>query len=103
MNPSSKLSRRAKFIEVLRWLGVLPAALCGDTLVLQFVSALFAAVHIVSYGASYNSGDSGITDFLRVVLYYILPKAAFVIAGATIAPRFQMATATALTGLGIFL
>jgi hypothetical protein len=101
MNPFSKLSRRARLIEVLRWLGVLPAALCGDSLVLQFVSALFAAVHIVSYGAWHYTGDSGVADFLRVVLYYVLPKSAFVIAGAAIAPRFQLATAVALTALGI--
>jgi len=102
MNPFSKISRRAKLIEVLRWLGVLPAALCGNSLVLQFVSAAFAAVHLISYGV-WHIGDSGIAEFLKVFLYYVLPSSAFVIAGATIAPRFQLATAIALWGLGILL
>src|SRR5262245_41829072 len=103
MNPSSELSRRAKLIEVLRWLGVLPAALLGEFVVRNGVGVALAAVYIVCYGARDHVSDSSAGHFLRMVFYYIVPGSAFVIAGATISPRFQMATAIALTGLGILL
>jgi hypothetical protein len=103
MNPFSQLSRRAKLIEVLRWLGVLPAALLGELVVRHGIGVAFAAVHMVSYGARENVSGLNAGHFLRIVFYYVVPRSAFVIAGAKIAPRFQLATAIALTGLGVFL
>jgi hypothetical protein len=102
MKPFSELSRRAKLIEVLRWLGVLPAALLADFAVLRIVGAVFAVAHLVGSGRWGTPGDSGIAYPLSVLLYYVPRQLAFVVAGAKVAPRHQTATAIVLTGLGIF-
>jgi len=98
MRPFSELTGRGKLFEVLRWLCVLPTALLGD-IVVQFV--IGAVVQIASYGGWGGLGDSNIAYALGVFLYYVPRKSAFVIAGAKMAPRHQMATAIGLTVLGL--
>jgi len=97
MKPFSELTGRGKLIEVLRWLCVLPAAVLGD-IAAQFV--VVAAFQVASFGGWGILGDSNIAYFLRVLLGYVPPKAAFVIAGAKMAPRYQRATAIMLALLG---
>jgi len=94
MKPFSGLTGRGRLIEVLRWLVVLPAAVLGGIAV-EFVVA--SAVQIASYGGLGILGDSNIAYCLRVLLDYVPPKSAFVIAGAKMAPRYQRATAIVLT------
>ncbi len=101
MQPFSALTRRGKLIEVLRWLCVLPLALLANTAVLQIVSAMFAAAHVVGYAEWGILLDSSILKPVRVFLFYVLPQSVFVIAGAMTAPRRQAATAMVLIVLGI--
>jgi hypothetical protein len=95
--PFSELTGRGKLIEVLRWLCVLPAAVLVDNAT-QF--AVDAAVQIASYVGLGILRDSIIVYFLSVLLDYVLPKSAFVVAGAKMAPRYQRATAIVLALLG---
>lgn len=99
MTPFSELTGRARRIEVLRWLGVLPAALLGD-FVVHFI--LGAVVHFASYGG-WGTGGSNIAYVLSLFLYYVPRKSAFVIAGAKTAPRHQAPAAIVLTLLGLVL
>jgi hypothetical protein len=96
----SDLTGRARLYEVLRWLCVLPAAFLGD-IVAQFVSG--AAVQIAKSVGGGVLGDSTFTYSLGVFLYYVPRKSVFVIAGAKMAPRVQMATAIGLMVLGILI
>jgi hypothetical protein len=98
MKPFSELTGRGRLIEVLRWFCVLPAAVLGDIVAKVVVGAV---VQIASYGGWGILGDSNIAYSLRVLLYYVPPKSAFVIAGAKMAPRHQRATAIVLTLLGL--
>ena len=97
MKAYSELTGLGRLIEVLRWLCVLPAAVLGD-IALEIVVA--AAVQIADYGGSGILDDSDVAYSLRLFLYYVPQKSAFVIAGAKMAPRYQRATAIALTVLG---
>ena len=100
MNPFFELTARDKLIEVLRWLGVLPAAFLGDTAV-QFLFG--GVVQLAGIGVGGPLGDLGFAHALRVFLYYVPHKAVFVVAGAKIAPRYQWRTAIGLAGLGLLL
>jgi hypothetical protein len=97
MKPFSELTNRERSIEVLRWLGVLPAA------VLAHFAARFAlgSVVLLASHAAWGFDDSTIAYYLKVILYYLPPKSAFVIAGAKMAPRHQRATTIALTVVGV--
>jgi hypothetical protein len=97
MKPFSELTGRGKLIEVLRWLCVLPAALLAHSALELVVDA---AVQIARFGGWGIFGDSHIAYLVRLFLFYVSPKAAFVIAGAKTAPRYQTATAIVLTVLG---
>ena len=100
MRPFSELTGRGRHIEVLRWVCVLPAAVLGG-MVVQFL--VWAVVQIASLGAWSSLGDSNFAYGLKVFLYYVPWEVAFVVAGAKMAPRHPMATATVLTILGLFL
>lgn len=97
MKTFSELTGRGRLVEVLRWLCVLPAAVLGHV-ALEFI--IEAAVQIASFGGWGVFGDSTIAYLLRLFLFHVSPKAAFVIAGAKTAPRYQRATAIVLTVLG---
>ena len=97
MKRFSELASDAKLIEVLRWVCVLPAAVLG-AFVVQYI--VHAVVQIADYGG-WDLRDSSLGYALRVFIYYVLRKAAFVIAGAKMAPRHQVATAIVLAVLGI--
>jgi len=98
MKPISELTGRRRLIEVIRWLCVLPAAVLGD-IAAEFVVETVA--QIATYGGWGTLGDSSIAYSLRLLLFYVLPKSAFVMAGAKMAPRYQRATAVVLTFLGL--
>jgi hypothetical protein len=97
MKPFSELTVRGRLIEVLRWLGVLPVAVWAG-IALEFV--VVVAGQIASFGEWGILGDSNIAYVLRMLLFYVATKSAFVIAGAKTAPRYQRATAIVLTLLG---
>jgi hypothetical protein len=97
MKPFSELTGRGRLVEVLRWLCVLPAAVLVHTALELVVEA---TVQIASFGGWGIFGDSNIAYLPRLFLFYVSPKAAFVIAGAKTAPRYQRATAIVLTLLG---
>jgi hypothetical protein len=97
MKPFSELTARGKLIEVLRWLCVLPAA------VLVEIAAEFVVEFVVQCARNAGwdiLGDSIIAKSLTLLLFYVLPKSAFVIAGAKTAPRHHSATAIVLTLIG---
>jgi hypothetical protein len=98
MKPFSELTGRGKLIEFLRWLGVLPAAVIADVAT-QFVGE--SVVQIARYVGWDILGASTFANPLILFLFYFTPKSAFVIAGATTAPRHQRATAIVLILLGI--
>jgi hypothetical protein len=97
MKPFSELTGRARRIEVLRWLCVLPAAVLGVVVVQILVGAV---VRIAGYGGWGIPGDSNIAYCLRLFFFYVPAKSAFVIAGAKMAPRRQLATAIVLALFG---
>jgi hypothetical protein len=100
MKPFSELTVAGKLVEVLRWLCVLPAAVFAD-IAAQF--ALDAAVRIARVYGLDILGESVIAYCLRLLLFYVSPKTALVIAGAKMAPRYQRATAIMLTLAGLLL
>jgi hypothetical protein len=97
MKPFSELTGRGRLIEVLRWICVLPAAVLG-VIAAEFV--VVVVVKIARNGGWDILDDSLIAKFLTLLLFYVLPKSAFVMAGAKTAPRHQSATAIVLTLLG---
>ena len=100
MKPFPELTVGEKRIEILRWLCVLPAALLGG-LVVQFT--LRAVLQITRSAGLGVQGDSTIGYAITLIFGYVLPKSAFVIAGAKTAPRHQTATSIALAVVGVAL
>lgn len=86
--------------DTLRWLLVLPAAVCGKMLVHFFLGITLQAI---GYGGPGASGDSSTAFSLRLILLYVVPAGAFVVAGVMVAPRRLIVTAIVLTVLGIVL
>jgi hypothetical protein len=86
MTQAHEPARRTKLIEAIRWLCVLPAAALGSVAV-QLLLAVLAQV----------AGPDG----WRMFLYYVVREAAFVMAGALMAPRRRTATAIVLAVLAI--
>ena len=81
MNSFSELAGKQKAIELLRWISVLPAAVLAYTAVGLIVSA------------------APNTHWL-LLIFYMPKEAAFVIAGAKMAPRSRGAATIALVALG---
>ena len=94
----SDVTDSGKLVDVLRWLCVLPAAVLGAVAVQFMVRGL---VQVVDYVRWEFFGNSTIAYSLRLFFFYVPHKSAFVIAGAKMAPRQQMATAIALTLLAM--
>lgn len=93
MNPSSDTSAGGRHVDVLRWFGVVPAAVLGD---LAASFAVGAILQVAGLGAGSNPGRSVFAHYSGIVLFYVSRKIAFVVAGAKMAPRRQMTTAIVL-------
>ena len=94
MKPISDLSPREKAVELLRWLLVLPSAMLAGLILRLIATALTPPVT-----AQLPRAPSEISGFRRFVLPHLLGAlvaAAFVVAGAKLAPRRRSATAIVL-------
>lgn len=98
MTPFSDLTGRARLIEVLRWLCILPAAVLANFVVQFFVGAVVQFARSAGWD---NLSDSAIAYSTGLLLGYVAPKSAFVVVGSKVAPRRQLGTAIVLTALGI--
>ena len=98
MKRFSQLASSEKRIELLRWLCVLPAGVLAE-IVMRYLAGVVG--QIAAYGGWSIRGEANTAFFLGLVLFYVLPKSAFVIAGAKTAPRRRMAPAIVLAVLGI--
>jgi ATP/ADP translocase len=81
-----------KAIGWLRWVCVLPAAVLASIAV-QFIAGMVGRLAIFA-GAS--SADSTFVYYLLLLLLYIPKEAAFVVAGAKMAPQGRFVTAVVL-------
>jgi hypothetical protein len=84
--------------EVLWWLAVLPAALLASMAVRLLLGV---GVQAARSGGWEIFGDSGVGYWPKMFLFYVPQPAAFVLAGALVAPRYKRATAIVLATLGI--
>ena len=80
------------FKELLRWFGVLPVAILAATLVLF----PFHWILVMKFGV-----DSGWGRFLEQLIAPFLSAIAFVVSGASIAPKFKLKISYLLAGLWI--
>lgn len=90
MNSFSELTRKERLIEVVRWLCVVPVALLAGLMGHMLTIAI--VVQPVLSGLS----REGTGRWLRHLIGGFLGGAAFVVAGARMAPRFRRATALVL-------
>jgi hypothetical protein len=101
MKPFAELSRGARGIELLRWILVLPAAVAPRLAIGGIVSILIRPLLAAPVGSP-PASSSAYRDFV-VRACYMLTSAAFVLAGAKMAPRFRVATAIGLAfGLSVY-
>ena len=98
MKPFSELTVRGRLIEALRWLCVLPASALGHVAAQLVIGSV---LQIARSGGLDIFGDSSIANSIIRFLWHLPPNAAFVIAGAKIAPRHQKTTAIVLTLFGL--
>ena len=91
---------RDKVIELVRWLGVLPASVGGWFLGKTISRVLY---WLISIGGTVNLREMHYPDFLLVLLFYPPKSAAFVVLGALMAPRFRTASAVVLAILTVLL
>ena len=97
MKPFSELTVRGRLIEALRWLCVLPASALGHVAAQLVIGSV---LEIARSAGLDIFGDSSIANSIIRFLWHLPPNAAFVIAGAKMAPR-QKATAIVLTLFGL--
>ena len=99
----SSIPKSNKAIEVLRWIGVLPAAVLGGY-VGQFVVAitLGAAIRLAEHGGLIALSPTSLI-LLTTLIVQFPTRVGFVIAGATMAPRYRGLTALVLALAGILL
>jgi VanZ family protein len=98
MKSFSERTVPGRLVEVLRWLCVLPAAVLGHVAA-QFV--VDAVLQVARYAGWDIFGGSSIANSLIRLMWHLPPNAAFVIAGAKMAPRHQKTTAIVLTLIGL--
>ena len=79
----------------LRWLLVLPAAI----LALYVAHIVIGMAAWLVLGSGSNSTPSTVIYYVQLLFYYAPKEAAFVIAGASVAPRGKGATAIVLAAL----
>ena len=96
MNDSKPTETKRRWIGVLRWFGMLPAAF--------FASWFFGGV--LSFPLSLVGTDlrgSGYSDFLFPLQQLLPSGVAFTLAGALVAPRLRVATAMSLAALCVLM
>jgi hypothetical protein len=98
MKSFSERTVPGRLIELLWWLCVLPAAVLGHVAAQFVVGAVLQMAR--DAGWDIFSGSSIANSLIRL-LWHLPPNAAFVIAGAKIAPRHQKTTAIVLTLFGL--
>jgi hypothetical protein len=94
----SELSGRAKAVEVLRWIGVFPAALLAR---LAFHTTVAAIYRTKAIAGGIVPDKSALVDWLQLWIFDPTPIAIFVVAGAIMAPRCRHTTAILLAALAI--
>jgi hypothetical protein len=95
MTPFAELTGRQKVIEVLRWLAVVPAAVLSVAALRIIARFVMPPLVIQPPGTPVIPVSEG--RLLLVRALYILMGLAFVIAGASMAPRWHFATAVVLS------
>jgi hypothetical protein len=91
-----ELSPRQRWIEVVRWLLLVPAACLASSAVTLIIGTLVRAIR----NSSVPLNSHSISFWAGAVPSYVLPEFVFVIAGAWIAPRKQRPVALLLMLLG---
>jgi hypothetical protein len=94
-----ELTGKEKLIELLRWIGVLPAALfglCAGNVASGMLLGIARTVGIVQ-----PPSEMGLNRFVRYGIWLFPMGLAFIIAGALMAPRFRLAAASVLAVLWI--
>jgi hypothetical protein len=89
MKSFAELTGKQKVIELLRWISV-PAAAALGGFAARYISVLVSRLIVYGWGAS---AESDFVDYLRLLIFYVPKEAAFVIAGAMMAPRSRLAAA----------
>jgi hypothetical protein len=92
MHPTPARAGRRIVVEVLRWICVLPAAFLAEFAV-QVITTLVPQGDMFKWG---DASPSPIVFALQLLVAYTIPKAAAVVAGAKMAPRFRLATSIVL-------
>jgi len=100
VNSFSELTRKEKNTELLRWISVLPAAVLGR-LAAQIIIGV--VMRLAVSGGWFTLGESQFFYYLQILVFYSPKEAAFVIAGAKMAPRNRLATTTVLAVSGILM
>jgi len=96
----AELSGTAKAIEILRWIGVLPAAVLGR---FAYGTILAAIYRVKAVPGGVLPDTSALGHWLQLLIFYPPPIAIFVVAGAMMAPRRRLATAVVLAAPAIAL
>lgn len=99
MQPFSELSGKEKSVEILRWVCVPAAAVLG-CLAVRFAGTV--VVRMVMSGWE-SVADSVFASCLRFLLFYVPKETAFVVAGATMAPRNRLTAGLFLAVAGILM
>ena len=100
MSSFSEQTGKRKRIELLRWIGVLPAAVLGRLAVQMILGGLLRLAITAGW---ITPGTSELLYYFQLLVYYTPKEAAFVIAGAMMAPRRRLPTAVVLAVLAILL
>jgi hypothetical protein len=100
VNSFSELTRKEKNTELLRWVSVLPAAVIGR-LAAQIIIGVVTRLAVNS--GWFTLGESQFVHYLQILVFYSPKEAAFVIAGAKMAPRGRLATTIVLAVAGILM
>lgn len=100
MQSSSEITRRDTLLAIARWVCILPGAMLGD---LATSIVVRAVAMIASSGGLAMLGQSSVGYWSGQFLCYAPPKATFVVLGAKMAPRSQVAVSIALAVLGLCL
>ncbi len=83
-----------KTVYILRWIGVLPAALLGYAAIQLIVGVIYRLINACL--DVIGSQDPDVFYYVHLLLYYVPKGSAFVIAGSKVAPGRRHATAIVL-------
>ena len=98
MRSFSRLTTRARLLELVRWLAVLPAAGVGQVMVALLLGTVFRTARHAGAGM-FDSVP--LADWFLLIVTYAPPTAAFVLCGSLLAPRSQRTTSIVLAVLGL--